>query len=181
MMDDQTLQHLARASHALGRACGAEAQWAEISRLAGAVFGYSLLTGLVYLEEQRLMRRIFSSDESVSPLGGFKATGKGPWSERVLDLGLPYVGSHEADIRTVFSEADALIERGLHSVLNIPIWCDGSVLGSLNLLHRRQAYDHVDEPLIHLVSGICTPVFLLARESAQEAMASLDISKLESV
>jgi hypothetical protein len=181
MTHEQTLAHLAQAAHALGLAEGAEAQWSVISRLAESAFSFSLLTGLVYLKEQRLMRRIFSTDEALSPLGGFKATGKGPWSAHVLDQGLPYIGSNEADIRSVFSEAELLIERGLHSVLNLPIWCAGSVIGSLNLLHHRHAYDHVDERVIRLVSGICAPVFLLAKQEEQEAAASVDISRLESV
>jgi len=181
MTHEQTLERLGQAAHALGRAEGVAAQWSEISRLAEAVFGYSLLTGLVYLKEWRLMRRIFSTDEIVSPLGGFKVTGKGPWSAWVLDQGLPYIGSNETDIRTVFSEAEMLIERGLHSVLNLPIWCAGGVIGSLNLLHHRQAYDRVDEQSMYLVSGICVPVFLLAKNAEQGAAASVDMSKLDSV
>ncbi|RQZ41127.1 GAF domain-containing protein [Burkholderia sp. Bp9099] len=178
---EQTLEGLAQAACGLGQAEGAEAQWSVISRLAESVFGYSLLTGLVYLKDQRLMRRIFSTDETVSPPGGFKATGKGPWSARVLDQGRHYIGNNEADIRSVFSEAELLIERGLHSVLNLPIWGAGSVIGSLNLLHHRHAYEHTDERVMHLVSGICAPVFLLAKEVEQEAVASVDFSRLESV
>ncbi|MEJ8813109.1 GAF domain-containing protein [Variovorax ureilyticus] len=181
MTHEQKLKCLAQAAHALGRAEGAEAQWSEISRLAESAFGYSLLTGLVYLKERRLMRRIFSSDESISPLGGFKATGKGPWSAHVLEQGLPYIGSNEQDIRTVFSEADLLIERGLHSVLNLPIWFEGGVIGALNLLSHRHAYDQVDGRMIELVSAICAPVFLSAKEAEQGAAASLDISSLDSV
>ncbi len=180
MTDAQTLKRLAQATQAVGRADTAEARWSAITELAGSVFGYGLLTGLVYFEEQRLMRRIFSTDETVSPPGGFKATGKGHWSARVLDEGLPYVGSDEADLRSVFSEAQRLIERGLHSVLNIPVWCAGSVIGSLNLLHYRHAYDHVDEHLIHLVAGICAPVFLLVSD-LEHAGDLPDASSLESV
>ncbi|MDN7559128.1 GAF domain-containing protein [Burkholderia orbicola] len=181
MKHEQTLDRLGRAAHAVGFAEDADAQWTVISSLAESVFGYSLLTGLVYFPEQRLMRRIFSTDETVSPLGGFKATGKGPWSTRVLDQGLPYIGNNETDIRSVFSEAELLIERGLHSVLNLPVWARGRVIGSLNLLHHRDAYAHVDERVMHLMSGICVPTFLLAREAQQEAAVSVDRSKLESV
>ncbi|WP_175720164.1 GAF domain-containing protein [Burkholderia anthina] len=178
---EHALDHLERAAHAVGLAEDVEAQWTVISSLADSVFGYSLLTGLVYFPEQRLMRRIFSTDETVSPLGGFKATGKGPWSTRVLDQGLPYIGNNEADIRSVFSEAELLIERGLHSVLNLPIWATGRVIGSLNLLHIQDAYAHVDERVMHLVSGICVPTFIFSRDGQQEAAASVDRSKLESV
>lgn len=181
MTHEKVWTNLAQAGHSLGSAEGSEAQWAEIARMTEALFGYSLLTGLVYLSDQRLMRRIFSTNETVSPPGGFKATGKGPWSARVLDQGLPYTGSNEADLRTVFSEAELLIAHGLHSVLNLPIRFDGKVIGSLNLLHHRHAYDGIDERLIHLVSGLCTSVFLREKEAAVVAARSLDPSGLESV
>lgn len=176
-----TLERLAQTAHALGRADSPGAQWSCISQMAESVLGYRLLTALVYLKEQRLMRRIFTSDESLSPLGGFKATGKGPWSAHVLDQGLRYVGSTEADLRTVFSEAELLIGRGLGAVLNIPIWCEGQVIGSINLLDREHAYDRVDDAVVNLVAGICAPAFLLARASAAQDVASLDLSTLESV
>ncbi|MCA0328113.1 MAG: GAF domain-containing protein [Proteobacteria bacterium] len=111
----------------------------------------------------------------------FKKTGKGPWSERVLDQGLPYIGSDESDIRQVFSEADLLIAKGLYSVLNIPIWYSGDVIGSLNLLHHRKAYDGVDDRWIWLMSSICTPIFVSLQNFAKENTASLDISTLDSV
>lgn len=181
MSEVQNLERLAEAAHALGRAESTQAQWHAIAQLAQAVFGYSLLTSLVYLKEQRLMRRIVSSNEAISPPGGFKATGKGPWSAQVLDQGMPYIGSHEADIRRVFSEAELLIEHGLHSVLNLPIWSEGQVIGSLNLLHHRHAYDAVDPRLISLVCGLCTPVFMRAKVAEQDSAAGIDPAQLDSV
>ena len=181
MTDDAKIERLAQAARAIGRSESVRAQWSGISGLADAIFGYSLLTGLVFLKEQRVMRRIFSSDESISPPGGFKATGKGPWSVQVLDEGRAYIGSDEADIRKVFSEAELLIGRGLHSVLNLPVWGAGAVVGSLNLLSRRHAYDQADGRMIELVAGICAPVFMLARDAERGAATGIDVSGLDSV
>ncbi|MFZ4289174.1 GAF domain-containing protein [Variovorax sp. HJSM1_2] len=172
---------IAKAAHELGRADTPARQWEVISELLQDLFGHRLFTALVYLKAQRLMGRIYTSDGNISPLGGFKATGKGPWSSRVLDEGLVYVGSHENDIRSVFSESEMLIQHGLHSVLNIPIWFGGEVIGSLNLLNHRAAYDHVSPPLLALIAAMCTPVFLAEKSNALEAVAGLDISKLDSV
>jgi hypothetical protein len=175
------LARLAQAAHGLGHAADKDQQWAVISTLLRDLFGHQLFTALVYLKDQRLMGRIYTSDESISPLGGFKATGKGPWSARVLDQGLGYIGSNENDIRSVFSEADALIARGLHSVLNIPVWSSGAVLGSLNLLSHKAAYDEVAQPVLELVAAMCAPVFLAEKEAALRAVATLDTSHLDSV
>lgn len=181
MSADALLDPLVKAAHELGRAGSSDAQWAAIAQAAQAMFGYRLLTGLVYLHDQRLMRRIHTSDEAISPLGGFKATGQGPWSKRVLNQGMPHIGSNAADIRSVFSEADLLIAQGLHAVLNLPIWCQGRVIGSLNLLGGAQAYDGADARAIGLLAGVCAPVFLQAHADAGRAAATLDRSTLDSV
>ncbi len=175
------LARVADAARALGRATTKAHRWTVIDGLLQELFGHRLFTALVYLKEQRLMGRLHTSDESISPLGGFKATGKGPWSRRVLDQGLSYIGHDEADIRSVFSEADTLIARGLHSVLNIPVWFDGEVIGSLNLLSHKAAYSQVTQPVLDLIAALCTPVFLAEKELALRAVADLDIRKLESV
>lgn len=176
-----TTHVLGRLAHTLGQSSDAGHHWAAIAETCQQLFDYGLLTGLVYLQQEKLMRRIYSSNEAISPLGGFKATGKGPWSDRVLDQGLPYIGRDEADIRTVFSEAEDLVARGLHAVLNIPVWYGGEVLGSINILGPRGAYNDVPEALIHLVAGVCVPALTSARESAREAAHGIDSASLQSV
>lgn len=175
------LARLAEAAHALGHASTKAGRWEAISSLLQDLFGHRLFTALVYLKAQRLMGRVHTSDESISPLGGFKATGQGPWSVRVLDQGQCYIGHDEGDIRSVFSEAEALIAHGLHSVLNIPVWFDGEVVGSLNLLSHRAAYDSVDPALLQVVAGLCAPIFPAEKEAALQRVAGLDTSGLDSV
>lgn len=171
------------AAHArkLGLAADRQAQWSAISALLEAAFGHKLFTALVHLEAHRLMKRLHTSDESISPLGGFKATGNGPWSRLVLQEGQIYVASNEDDVRTVFSEAPMLIERGLHSAFNIPVRHEGRVIGSLNMLDARHAYDNADHDLAAVIGGLCAPVFIEAMRAAQAAAASVDRSALDSV
>lgn len=171
------------AGHArdLALAADRQAQWGVISDLLQACFGHKLFTALLYLQDQRLMKRLHTSDESISPLGGFKATGNGPWSRLVLEEGRLYVASNEDDVRTVFSEAPMLIGRGLQSAFNIPVRHEGCVIGSLNMLAGRHAYDDIDPDLAAVVAGLCAPVFMQEMKAAASAAASLDRSALDSV
>lgn len=171
------------AGHArdLALAADGQAQWGVISDLLQACFGHKLFTALLYLQDHRLMKRLHTSDESISPLGGFKATGNGPWSRLVLEEGRLYVASNEDDVRTVFSEAPMLIERGLQSAFNIPVRHAGRVIGSLNMLAARHAYDDIDPDLAAVVAGLCAPVFIDAMTQAASAAASVDRSALDSV
>ena len=168
-------------ARALALAPNRDAQWQVISRLLADAFGHQLFTALVYLESQQLMKRLYTSDESISPLGGFKATGNGPWSRHVLGEGKLYVASTEEDVRTVFSEAPMLIERGLQSAFNLPVRVEGRVVGSLNLLSTRHAYDQADHDLAALISGLCAPVFIEELRAAQADAASVDRAGLDSV
>ncbi|MNQ82631.1 hypothetical protein D3C85_976850 [compost metagenome] len=168
-------------ARALGLARGRQAQWGVISRLLEDAFGHRLFTALLYLQEFRLMKRLHTSDESISPLGGFKATGNGPWSRHVLEQGLMYVARDEDDVRTVFSEAPLLIERGLQSAFNIPVRHEGRVIGSLNMLAGRHAYDQADQDLAAVIAGLCVPVFIEEMLTAQSAAEGVDRSSLDSV
>jgi hypothetical protein len=171
----------ARHARALGLASSREAQWSVISGLLEEAFGHKLFTALLYLESHQLMKRLYTSDESISPLGGFKATGSGPWSRHVLEQGRLYVASNEDDVRTVFSEAPMLIDRGLQSAFNIPVRHEGRVIGSLNMLSGRHAYDKADHDLAALIAGVCAPVFIEEMRAAQSAAAEVDRSSLDSV
>jgi len=174
-------QPWANYARTLSLASTRDAQWNTISDLLRQAFGFQLFTSLLYLEDHRLMKRLYTSDETISPLGGFKATGVGPWSQRVLEQGNFYVARDEEDIRTVFSEASLLIDRGLHSAFNIPVRHEGRVIGSLNLLSRRHGYDEIDQDLAILIAGLCAPVFLQEIAAAQMAIADIDRSQLDSV
>lgn len=181
MTQTSTLAPWAAHARALAQAEDRAAQWQVVSALLAEAFGHQLFTALLYLQEHRLMKRLYTSDESISPLGGFKATGNGPWSRHVLEQGLLYVASDEDDVRSVFSEAPMLIERGLQSAFNIPVRYQGRVIGSLNLLAGRKAYDHADRDLAALIAGMCTPVFIEEMQAAQAAAAAVDRSGLDSV
>ena len=87
----------------------------------------------------------------------------------------------DSDVRSVFSEAPMLIDRGLQSALNIPVRHEGRVIGSLNLLSGRHAYDGADQDLAAVIAGLCTPVFLEEMWAAQSAAAEVDRSQLDSV
>ena len=172
----------ALAGHArdLALAGDRQAQWDVISNLLQDCFGHKLFTALLYLQDHKLMKRLHTSDDTISPLGGFKATGNGPWSRLVLEEGRLYVASND-DVRTVFSEAPMLIERGLQSAFNIPVRHAGRVIGSLNMLAARHAYDDIDPDLAAVVAGLCAPVFIEAMQDAASAAASVDRSALDSV
>lgn len=172
---------LAAHARTLGLARDRQAQWTAISTLLQEAFGHKLFTALLYLEEHRLMKRLHTSDEAISPLGGFKATGNGPWSRLVLEEGQIYVASNEDDVRTVFSEASLLIEHGLQSAFNIPVRHEGRVIGSLNMLATRHAYDDADPDLAAVVAGLCAPVFIDEMKGALSAAASVDRAALDSV
>lgn len=181
MNDCISWRPLADHARALALAASPSAQWQAVSAMLADAFGHRLFTALLYLERHGLMKRIHTSNERISPQGGFKATGQGPWSQHVLQQGRIYVARDEYDVRTVFSEAPALIAQGLVSSLNIPVRHAGQVVGSLNLLAGRHAYDEADHDLAALIAGLCAPVFLQEVAAAEASGDAVDRTSLDSV
>ncbi len=178
-MSTSALPRLAAGAVALADCTGPADHWAQIDALLADLFGHRLFTVLLHLPEHGLMRRIHTNDESTSALGGFKRTGSGPWSDQVLGRGEFYVGRNADDIRTVFSEAPALIAKGLESVFNIPVRHQGEVIGSLNLLAGEGAYDAADRDVAEVVAAMCVPYLLKEAEGVD--VGSIDKDGLESV
>ena len=170
---------LARGAATLSTRTDAAGQWAAIDEMLGQLYTHRLFTALLHLPEHGLMKRLYTSDENVSPLGGFKATGSGPWSSHVLGRGEIYVGSNATDIRTVFSEGDMLAARGLEAVLNIPVWHAGRVIGSLNLLNGEGAYDTASHDVAQVVAAMCVPCFIAAAEAVD--VTGIDKAGLDKV
>ena len=175
------LSALAVHARRLALAADRPAQWAAISALLEQAFGHRLFTALSYLHERQIMRRLYTSDGAISPLGGYKSTGNGPWSRHVLEQGRIYVAHDAGDVRTVFSEAQMLIDRGLCSAFNLPVRYEGRVVGSLNLLSHAQAYRHADHALGEIIAGLCAPIFVEELRITQREAAAIPRADLDQV
>ncbi|MGI9434280.1 MAG: GAF domain-containing protein [Geminicoccaceae bacterium] len=85
--------------------------------------------------------RIYSSDPVAYPVKGRKPLGQmTDWGAQVLDQGQPYIGYNADDIRSAFFDHETIARLGCASVLNLPVFSGGLVIGTVNLLHEESWY-----------------------------------------
>ena len=76
---------------------------------------------------------------------------------------MPYVG-HDADaIRDVFADHALIISLGCESVLNIPVATNGTVVGTLNLLHGPGWYQNANLDVAQIIAAVAAPTLMRVR------------------
>lgn len=146
--------------------------WLRLDRTMKELFGHQLFTVLVFNSHLRLLKRLYTNCEDVSPVGGTKHVGDSRWARQVLLEGQFYVGSTKADVQSVFSEYQRLWDHGCESVLNIPVRVDEVTIGTLNLLGEERQYDNCDLDLARLFAQLLAqPLERILRQQTFDAPA----------
>jgi hypothetical protein len=113
-------------------ASAADAVWGECEH----AFGPCLLT-VNRLQRQRIplrLARVYSSNPSAYPVGGYKDKPDSGWTRQVLIQGEPYVGEGQAALAWAFDDHARIVALGLRCVINQPLIHQAQVIGTLNLL-----------------------------------------------
>lgn len=113
---------------------GPDALIAELNRLMLALPGVRTVTWLTAVPEQKITRRIGTSDPKHFPLGGFDPIDDGAWSRRIYQDKLPIIGNSPAEMAVYIPETADLEKLGYYSTLCMPIVIDGATRGTVNLL-----------------------------------------------
>ena len=112
-----------------------------LERHLGEIIGHKLFTLMVIDRTTNEAARIYSSDPVAYPVKGRKPLGQlTDWGAQVLDRGQPYIGYDAEDIRSTFFDHETIARLGCASVLNLPVFSDGAVIGTVNLLHEEAWY-----------------------------------------
>ena len=135
---------LDRLATALGEAGQPQATLSALGDVLATAVGYQLFTVLVYDRDAGLIRRAYSNLPADYPVGGTKPSTGSDWCRQVLERGEIYVCHNRDDIRTAFFDYELIWSLGCESAVNLPVRWNGSVIGSLNLLHQSGWYDAAD-------------------------------------
>ena len=115
--------------------------------------------------------RIFSSNRDAYPLSGLKDIVPNRWTRIVLDEQRPFVSSTKKDIREVFPDYKKIEALGLGAAINLPIFVQGKILGTLNLLDSENAYSpntlNEMEPI-----SVCGALSFMSYEIGQQSFSA---------
>jgi len=154
------LPHLAAVAATFPRPDQPEATFRALDAAMGAVLGHKLFTCLLHHPDARESERRYTNQPGAYPVGGRKPVTPTPWTRRLFDEHVPYVGYTAADIREVFFDHELIASLGCASVLNVPVVWAGRTLGTINLLHEERWYDEGDVAPGRLFAALAAPAFL---------------------
>jgi hypothetical protein len=143
--EQQMTQHelaaaLAQFETDLAAARDADAAFAALQRLTQHTVGAKLFTVMTVDMKAGLARRAYSSDPEAYPVSGTKPIHYDEWFETVREKRIPFVANTLADIAEVFPDHELIGTLGCGSVINLPVFVEDVLLGTVNMLHEEQYY-----------------------------------------
>ncbi len=143
--------------------------WRALDALAQRTVGAKLFTAMTFDARTGLASRVYTNDPDSYPVAGTKPIEPNAWTAQVIDQGQTFVANDIAAIANVFSDHELIQSLGCESVVNVPVFANGEMLGSINLLHEAGYYTPArvaDAQTLTLSACAC---FLFARLLAHTA------------
>jgi len=128
--------------------------------LLGKEIGYKLLTFTVLHPNGKFIRRIFSSNREVYPVGDDKPVADNFWAELTIRKQQSFIGNNPAEIEKYFFDHKVITSLGCESILNQVVVFNGSTIGTINLLNLENYFQPTHLEKTKLFSQIATPYFL---------------------
>lgn len=101
---------------------------------AFAALGIRLFTITIHQPAAAQVHRAYSSNPQAYPISGKKPLADDAWSQQVIGRGELFVANTASGFADLFPDHAQIVALGCNSCANLPIFHDGQVLGTLNLL-----------------------------------------------
>ena len=119
---------------------GPDTLFRALHTLCDDIVGVKLFTCSRFDLKAGQAERIYTSDAQAYPLTGLKDIVPNRWTGIVLDERRPFVSSSIEGLRDVFPDHQKIEALGLGAAINLPVFVNGQLLGTANLLHADHAY-----------------------------------------
>lgn len=111
-----------------------------VASLIDEAIGSKLTTATLFEVQAGRLRRIFSRDEVVYPVGGFKPIPANKWTDTLIGRQEVYTALSIEEIAEDFFDWQLIQSLGCESIANLPVVVAGETIGALNLLHEAGYY-----------------------------------------
>jgi len=125
-----------------------------IEHVTSDCIGHDLFTMMAFDADIMEVQRIYSSMPDAYPTAGRKRKRDTAWGEQVLLEGKPFIGRTETDIHEHFDDSDTIIGLGMVTVLNLPVYQHGKIVGTFNLLRKSMPYTRTEADIGIVVAGL---------------------------
>ena len=126
-------------------------EWRALCERLAREVTFQLLTLLEVDWDNRLVRRLYSSNEEHYPSGGVKRLMDSCWGRHVLQEGRVFRASGNDEMKAGFSDHELLLSLGLGQALNMPVRSKGRVAWTVNLLREQPPFDDDEVDKVQMV------------------------------
>lgn len=151
---------------AMSAATDGQAAFAALHRMAVALVPARLFTVTLFDRPAGVVRRAYSSDPVVYPVGGTKPLGADEWAVPGPDGWPMFVSNDIADQKGEFADYDLIVSLGCRAAVNLPVALGGAVAATVNLLDAAGSYPH---KAVRLIEDELRPAAMLAVAVAARA------------
>lgn len=159
---------LRRFERALSEAVTEMQAFDALSVLTKETVGAKLFTVMTADMQAMLARRAYTDDAVNYPTSGTKPIQMDRWFEQVHGRHESFVANTLAEIDTVFPDAELIGRLGCGSVINLPVILGGTMVATVNMLHREGYYTPARVAQVH---DILTLPAMTAMAIARQAIA----------
>jgi len=132
----------------------------EVERIAAETVGWRLFTVLRYLEAERAVERLYSSNEKAYPVGGRKPLDKITVSHGAMEKGEVFLAATREEVRAAFFDHELIFSLGISAILNVPIRYASRRLGTLNLCGEEGMYGPAEIASAKMLAGLMVPALI---------------------
>ena len=127
------------------------------------LIGSRMFTFLRFDFDRFEMERLYCTQPERYPIGARKPMRSGHWSQCVVDRGLVFIASGDAEMRATFGDYAALAELGCTSTMCVPVRYRGRTLGTMNLNGDEGRYGEREAALAQPFATLAVPAYLAPR------------------
>lgn len=139
-MENNYQAALAAFDSAIANDTAGDAPWVALQTLVREVIGAKLFTVMLSDMKAGLARRAYTSDPANYPASGTKPTHRNEWFDIVHGERRAFVANTIEDIAKVFPDHELIKSLGCESVINLPVYIGGEMLGTVNCLDVAHHY-----------------------------------------
>lgn len=139
-MDKDISAALAAFDLAIATGTEGDAPWLALQSLVRSIIGAKLFTVMTSDMKAGLARRAYSSDPVSYPASGTKPIHRDSWFDIVHGERRAFVANTIEDIAKVFPDYELIHSLGCSSVINLPVYINGDMKGTVNCLDVENHY-----------------------------------------
>lgn len=131
-----------------------------VEKLAKETCGYTMFTILKYVEADKQVERVHTSNPKKYPVGGRKPIDPASHNQKKLEKGGVFVAPNKAAIKRAYFDYELIYSLGITAILNAPITAGGRRLGTLALSGLQGMYGKKEVERSKVLAGLLVPALI---------------------